>query len=271
MFFSNTNEEPHLHIAVIKNDITAVKKLCDDVSSRQALNSLGFSALELAQLLDRQQCLQILSPNIPQPTISVIPKNKFSVIKFNTEMFSNLFGVHYLSHLRFADYKTLKDVICNCPWLLKKSRWGEEYRELATKYKDELSSGYVADVVLQWIDDDFGYGVFANKDLLSGSYVGEYTGFIRRLSRWRPDTNAYCFKYPMRLLTWKYYVVDAMFEGNEMRFVNHSEEPNLEPVCVVDRGLLHLVFLTKRDIAVGEELTFNYGSDYWRHRKIQNT
>ncbi len=50
------------------------------------------------------------------------------------------------------------------------------------------------------------------------------------------------------------------------RFVNHDSEPN----CIVKTlpfsvtGEPRCWFVSKRDIAVGEEITISYGPDYWR-------
>jgi SET domain-containing protein len=63
--------------------------------------------------------------------------------------------------------------------------------------------------------------------------------------------------------------VDALQEGNVTRFINHSNVPNLEPRCFVERGLLHQVFMARQKISKGTQLTFDYGNDYWiRRQKI---
>lgn len=224
-----------------------------------------FTEEELAQLI-----IDTEKPYSQQTerTIHILLKGKRMACEWSTKDFENFFGVRYLSHLRFSDLATLKDAIQNSPWILRKSRWGEENRQMAVKYQLELQKGYVADITIGWIDDDLGFGVFAQKDIPSGAYIGEYTGLVRRFSRWRPDSNAYCFQYSTKFWTWKNFVIDAFKEGNELRFINHSEDPNLKPACIVDRGLLHFVFFSSELIPAGTELTFNYGPDFWRHRRM---
>ena len=134
------------------------------------------------------------------------------------------------------------------------------------KHSLALTIDFVANVSIRWIDDDVGYGVFAEEDFEAGTYIGEYTGQVRTLNRWRPDSNAYCLQYPTRLFSWKYFIIDAFKEGNETRFINHNDVPNLQLSCAVDRGLSHLIFFTNRKVKKGEELTFDYGPDFWRHR-----
>ena len=49
-------------------------------------------------------------------------------------------------------------------------------------------------------------------------------------------------------------VIDAAFEGNEARFINHSCEPNCD--AVIEDGRIWIE--TIRDVAAGEELAYDY-------------
>jgi len=260
------DDETPLHLAVLDDDQLKAKELSQDPALLQAQNRLGFTALEIAQLLGKRKYVQILHPQLPQ-TFKVLPKEQISPLELSEKEFEEFFNIRYLSHLRFATYQELKDVIHNCPWILKSSSLGQENRELGKKYREEILAGYTVEPTIQWVDDVFGYGAFAGQDLAPGTFVGEYTGLVRRLYRLHPDHNGYCFHYPTRFFSWKYYMVDALKEGNLLRFVNHSDEPTLEPLCLVDRGLLHLAFRTKGLIKRGAQLTFDYGTDYWKRRE----
>lgn len=258
-------KEPALHQAVIDGDRAAVIALSRYPELLLEKNSLGFTALELAFLLNNTECIRILHPECNR-IIKIVFKDQEILKKCSPDEFEKAFNVKYLSHLHFSSYRELIKAIRNCPFLLR-TKVGEENRALALAYQRELFEGSVVDVTVRWIDPNFGYGLFSNQELAPGVFIGEYTGLVRRLSRWKPDHNAYCFHYPTRFWSWNYRVVDALHEGNEMRFINHSQHPNLIPKCLVDRGVLHLAFFTSRQIARGEQLTFNYGPDFWRHRK----
>lgn len=235
--------------------------------SNQA-KSLGFTPLELAQLLDNQKLVKILKPGQPKKIIKVMHEGDTELLKYDLDHLRRVLGVRYLSHLKFSDYDQLKEVINQCPFMLR--TWiGNENRELGEKYRQQLVEGFIADVTIKWIDDEMGYGVFANQDLPEGTYIGEYTGLVRHLIRGQQDYNAYSFHYPTRFWSWNYFIIDAMHEGNELRFLNHSNQTNLKPMCLVDRGLLHMAFLTNQSITAGTELTFDYGIDYWRHRQMR--
>merc|ERR1711874_538812 len=53
-------------------------------------------------------------------------------------------------------------------------------------------------------------------------------------------------------------VVDATNKGNISRFINHSCDPNSETQKWTVNGELRVGFFTRRAVAHGEELTFDY-------------
>lgn len=224
--------------------------------------NLGFSDLEIAQFLDSEEA-RIHFQKEPTKTFMVMHEGDEAPLVYSLELMQKVFGFKYLPHLKFSNYASLKSVIRNCPLILRTCAGGEA-RELAVKYADKLNQGYVANTIVKWINGSIGYGLFAAEDLPYGSYIGEYTGLVRRLFRSKPDQNPYCFQYPTRFWSLEYYVIDALWQGNETRFVNHSAQPTLEPACLMQNRLLHTVFFTNQAVKAGEELTFNYGPDFWR-------
>lgn len=53
-------------------------------------------------------------------------------------------------------------------------------------------------------------------------------------------------------------VIDNTERGNTSRFTNHCCSPCLYVKVLELQGELHLCFFAKRDIAAGQELTFDY-------------
>lgn len=266
MFVLKKTTEPSLHWAVLKDDYLTIEILRQNVEALNTTNSLGYTALELAELLGKKKCVNLLNPSSQQKIIKIQQKDK-TYAELSLDHFYQLFKVTYCSHLLFQDYQSLKEVISNAPWLLEKSFLGEDNRDAGIFYREKISQGQLVDLTIRWIDDDIGYGAFTNRDLNPKEYVGEYTGLVRRLFRSHPDQNGYCFHYPTRYWSWKYTVIDSLNAGNETRFINHSDQPNLELLWALDRGLLHLVMLAKQRIPRGSQLFINYGKDYWMHRR----
>ncbi|MBA3238245.1 MAG: SET domain-containing protein-lysine N-methyltransferase [Parachlamydiaceae bacterium] len=266
MFFFSSTKESSLHQAVLNHDLEAIRILSADKNLRDLKNGLGFTALELARYLGQKDSQRILDPSAKW-FINVAPKGSDVPFRINEYQFKDQFGVEFRPYLNFGSYPFFKEVLTNCPWILKKSFLGEENREQAWKYRHELHNGYKANMSIKWINEEMGYGAFTNFALETGEYVGEFTGAVRRLYRRSPDQNEYCFHYPTRWFSRKYVIIDAMNEGNETRFINHSDTPNLQPLCLCAGNLLHIVFIAKHPIEPDAELTYDYGKAFWKKRQ----
>lgn len=143
--------------------------------------------------------------------------------------------------------------------------------ELGEKYIDKILSGYMPIVSVRWVGEKVGYGLFAEEEIASGDYVGEYTGIVHRNDRrYFEPINDYYFEYPVPDDIGRSFVINAL-QGNLTRFINHCSQPNLKPVHVFYEGYYHLIFLAKRSIAKGEQLHYDYGSSYWYVRQPPET
>lgn len=141
-----------------------------------------------------------------------------------------------------------------------------EAEELGAKFIEKISSAYIPAISIRRIDESIGHGLFAEQMIHSGDYVGEYTGIVRKNDRrYFEPLNNYCYEYPVPDEIGRSYVIDAT-QGNLTRFINHSSDPNLKPVHIFYQGFYHLVFLAIRFIEKGEQLTFDYGQNYWNIR-----
>lgn len=109
-----------------------------------------------------------------------------------------------------------------------------------------------------------GNGVFAVAPIAKGERIIEYKG--RRRTHEEADAgdtgdadSGHTFLFTLN----DEYVIDANYEGNTARWINHSCSPNCEAVLNEDDGddrRQDQVFIEAiRDIAPGEELSYNYG------------
>lgn len=108
-----------------------------------------------------------------------------------------------------------------------------------------------------------GNGVFAVKSLGKGERIIEYKGRRRTHEEVDNDDSGDVESGHTFLFTLSdEYVIDANYEGNDARWINHSCDPNCEAVIEEDEGDARRsrVFIEAvRGIAPGEELTYNYG------------
>lgn len=101
-----------------------------------------------------------------------------------------------------------------------------------------------------------GLGGFARRDIPKGTRIIEYTG--EKITNAEADRR-YDDESMKRHHTFLFVLngrtcVDAAFEGNEARFLNHSCAPNCE--AVIERG--HIWIDALADIPAGSELLYDY-------------
>lgn len=102
-----------------------------------------------------------------------------------------------------------------------------------------------------------GKGAFAIRPIKAGEQLIEYVGEIithpeadeRYDDESMDEHHTFLFTITSRL------VIDATNNGNESRFINHSCDPNCE--AEISKGRVFISAI--KDIAVGEELHYDYG------------
>ena len=99
-----------------------------------------------------------------------------------------------------------------------------------------------------------GKGVFAGRNIAKGARIIEYKGRLitedEADKRYGDDETNHTFLF----LLDNDMVIDAYRDGNSARWINHSCNPNCEPVEEGNRLYIHAV----RNIKAGEELAYEY-------------
>lgn len=102
-----------------------------------------------------------------------------------------------------------------------------------------------------------GRGVFADAPIRKGARIVEYKGQkIDHAEGRRRDRFYNSIGYTL-LIKLETHFIDGLIGGNESIYINHSTAPNAE--AVEQRGRVYIEAL--RDIAAGEEITYDYGYD----------
>ena len=110
------------------------------------------------------------------------------------------------------------------------------------------------------------YGVVALEEIKAGEFIIQYVGELVRkrvseLREQRYESQGQDSSYLFRLDA--HFVIDATYQGNVARFINHSCFPNCKSVTKYEYGQPKGVAIhALRDISKGEELTFDYKFDY---------
>jgi SET domain-containing protein len=103
-----------------------------------------------------------------------------------------------------------------------------------------------------------GFGLFARTDIGKGDFVIEYTG--KKIPNAIADdmTTKYLFELDDK------WTVDAEDAAHTARYINHACIPNVEAEIETDeKGDDHINIYALRDIHAGEELTIDYGEEYF--------
>jgi hypothetical protein len=102
-----------------------------------------------------------------------------------------------------------------------------------------------------------GLGLFAEKPIADKGYIATYRGkripTVEAHRREQSSGAKYMFEVNRR------WSIDGSSRRNLGRYINHACQPNAESVLRAGR----IVFLALRDIAAGEEITLDYGEEYF--------
>ena len=100
-----------------------------------------------------------------------------------------------------------------------------------------------------------GLGLFTNVTCKKGDLVTEYTGEKITTDEANRRGGQYLFELSDA------FTVDGKDRKNESRYINHSCRPNCYPE--IDEKEEHIFIYAKRALKVGEELTYDYGKEFW--------
>ena len=99
-----------------------------------------------------------------------------------------------------------------------------------------------------------GYGLFATAGIRGSEFVLEYKG------RHIPTQDADLLKTRYLFEVSGVWTIDGSSRANSARYINHSCEPNCEATIRDGRVLIYSL----RNIEKGEELTIDYGREYFK-------
>jgi SET domain-containing protein len=180
-------------------------------------------------------------------------------------------GIEYLASNRYRPASlAFRDVTRTRYYRRSKN----EFKQLEEAYGPALQIGgrdgapVEQGLTIRRIDDIMGYGLFAARPFAPGDLIGEYTGIVRPARRGRPlpgggYSTDYAWGFPKVRDFGRSLEIDAREAGGPLRFANHSGEVNAEPDHLAIEGRWRVIFIARRNIETGEEITVDYGQAYW--------
>lgn len=224
----------------------------------------GRNVARLQFSLNRQ--VEMTLPRDPSSSSGTIRVERYGEESLlSIQQFEALVGVAFVPQLDFANFSVFQDIVQRVQTLHGKGELTREQQWLGNYYKRELLVPLSPEVVVRWIDDSIGWGIFTAKSFKKMEFVVEYCGKVRK--RVREDRkNAYCFEYVAAPHRPTPYTIDAQDQGGIGRFINHSNHPNLRPLLATLDWVNHVVLVAEKPISAGEQLFYDYGPDYWSSR-----
>lgn len=148
-----------------------------------------------------------------------------------------------------------------------------EFDSLAEQYGEALRTGQgLPCLEVRHIGGLLGYGLFTLDPLSPGDLAGEYVGVVRRARPGRPlpgggYSSDYSWGYPKVRTLGRSLEIDAREAGGVLRFANHAADSPTGPSAETNHfpldGRWRIVFVARRAIRAGEEITVDYGEAYW--------
>ena len=174
--------------------------------------------------------------------------------------FEERFEVEFLDELRFDDDDFVADIRKRCAKKLKKKALKAENNWRLALFEEEFRKKIVPKLEVKWINHRIGYGVFAKEAIPSLTYVGEYSGVVKK-RKWRDAPfNNYVFAYTIaRKKTG--YIIDAEKAGGLVRFINHSDYPNVQSHWLIVDRICHIIMHTIQPIPAGGQLDLRLWPD----------
>lgn len=202
-----------------------------------------------------------LSYDLTDSKQRALTKKNYSTLS-EVKLFFKKLGLEYLEKEELTPGLNLPKDLKKDAFYLNDQKQNEANSK---KYYKNIEDRHRGPIQIKWISEFVGYGVFATDKIKKDDLVQVYTGVID-LKNNIPNKN-YCWQYGVKTVDGKNVSCDAMHKGNEMRFVNHNDNPNTKVIYVLAGNMWHICYVATRDITKGEQITVSYGNAYWKMRK----
>ncbi len=250
-----------LHLAIIEEKEQQIDELIQLGASLDAKNRWGMTPHELSSLLSRKK----LKTESKEP-LRIFRNRDQKLHSISVQEFEERLKIEYIDSLEFENIDDLAWVVKQCRKRLHKHQFDQMNQWVLAMHQKAIGQIRRDLYYIRWINARLGYGVFAAKDLPNFTYIGEYTGVIKRRQLRKNRFNDYIFGYVVGPKDTP-FIIDAEEKGNFSRFVNHSDTPNLTSRWVITGGVTRIILFANQFIRKDSQLTYDYGEYYWKNRR----
>eukprot|EP01116_Phalansterium_solitarium_P024370 TRINITY_DN8916_c0_g1_i2.p1 TRINITY_DN8916_c0_g1~~TRINITY_DN8916_c0_g1_i2.p1 ORF type:complete len:519 (+),score=160.91 TRINITY_DN8916_c0_g1_i2:685-2241(+) len=191
-------------------------------------------------------------------TLQVFNRETGVIDHWPIERFESTFGVEFAPFL-LCDEVYIEELMFSGFTI------GSVDTEFRQKYFPQIyeSSGD-ENLVLAFVSDSVGYGVFAAKDFVEGDYIVRYGGSL--VAAAALEDRSYTMASGVEGVG-----LDARKHRNLAGMINHSSTAfNAESQCVFDRGAEQAVIIAVKPIARGQQVLIDYSKNYWNKKTLKS-
>lgn len=249
-----------LHLAVLANKPDLVQEILENLPQlKWRRNALDWTPLELARFLPREKIAHLLhsapiSHFCDQPNVSIIESAKFESLR----------QCGYLPQPLFESEAIFDEILNRTKKAKQEDEIPPEKIWMGIYFDKEIQTGTHPKVSIRFINEEVGFGVFAEQRIPSCAFVGEYRGIVKERKKKELKDKVHCVRYTVWEMGKRRFILDAEKMGNFTRFINHSAKPNLSLQSVYWRGIPRIIFVALKEISEGTQLTFDYGTFFWK-------
>jgi SET domain-containing protein len=181
------------------------------------------------------------------------------------KIFFKFLGLQYCPFLLFdtQDF-AIKKILQNKIKLVKKDKDNDESYANLICYKWQKETRKPQLYIL-YVNDEIGYGLFADQNFCIDDFVGEYCGTVT--SKYTEISHCYNVNYYDNNSN---VIIAPRKIGNELQFANHSKDANVKWQTIVGNdNKYHIIFVAIKNISENEQILVDYGDKYWEALKIE--
>lgn len=211
------------------------------------------------------QVLLFPERSYPMPAPPLFPSRTFAVDgeTLSQREFEAKFSFRYYPGLIYASQRLYANLCYKHDRLHAIGELSIEQMWMGRYFFSEIKGGDAESLEVRYISPQVGYGLFASSPFLPNSWIGIYSGRVRRSSL----ETTYAFEHVMAPGIPTKYCIDGEYEGGLVRFINHSSDhPNVRLRLATVEKETFLILTAMRRIERGEQLLYNYGPAYWEKR-----
>jgi hypothetical protein len=199
--------------------------------------------------------------------IAISQKIHIPVKKYYKKDFKKLLSIPYFNKIVLATQEPLYiDITKEDRYINNQNDW----RSYLRRYGRCIDRCKTAPLYVAKVNDQVGFGCFADRKIKKGSFIGAFTGHLMKKKHVTVDAD-YIVPYPSVVSSEKdgliEFVINARYGGNYTHFINSSSKnPNVECRFVPKNGFWQVIYLALRTIYRNEQLLVNYGATYYETR-----